>query len=109
MSNYSSCIFILTQLFGFEKCDNDAKIQLPDEVEIDTLIELRKFLQYSGIERSLNEELLSYEMKMVENNNAVDNESNLSFWTCHHCAYHNPINFNTCQMCALPSKVCESM
>ena len=98
MSNCTSCIFILTQLFGFEKSDNDKKLTLPDEVLIDTLIEFKNFIQESSIQNKLNNELSSYEMKMVENNE--------SFWSCNHCTFNNPINTNTCQMCALPHNVC---
>ena len=94
MSNYSSCIFILTQLIGFEKSDNDEKIALPDGVEIATLVEFKHFLQNS----KLNDQLSSYEMKMAENND--------SFWSCIHCTYNNPIQLNTCQMCSLPRNVC---
>ena len=106
MCNYSSCIFILTQLFGFVKCDNDTKIQLPDEVRIDTLVEFRNALQNSNIKSNLNDRQPFYEMKTIENNNTVDNVSSLLFWSCDHCTYHNPINLNTCQMCALPCNVC---
>ena len=97
MSNYSSCIFILTQLFGFEKCDNHTKLQLPHEVENDVLIEFRNFLQDSSTESKLNDELSSYEKKLLEND-AI----NSSFWACGHCTYHNSMNFNTCQMCNSP-------
>ena len=91
MSNYQSCIFILTQLIGFEKSDNDEKITLPDQVEINTLVQLKNFLQDSSIiESNLNDELSSYE----------------TFWSCIHCTYNNPIELNTCQMCALPRNVC---
>ena len=106
MCNSSSCIFILTQLFGFVKCDNDTKIQLPDEVEIDTLVEFRNVLRNSGIKSNLNDGQSSYEMKMIENNNTVDNESKFSFWSCNHCTYHNSMNLDTCEMCALPHNVC---
>ena len=79
---------------------------MPDAVEINTLVEFRNFLQDDSTESNLNDELSSYEMKMVGNNNTVENGSNLSFWACDHCTYHNPMNFNTCQMCALPHNVC---
>ena len=96
MSNYESCIFILTQLIGFEKSDNGEKLTLPDQVEIDTLIQFRNFLQSTF---NCNDESSSpYEMKMVDNNK--------SFWSCNHCTYDNPIELNTCQMCALPRNVC---
>ena len=102
MSNYQSCIFILTQLIGFEKSDNDEKITLPDQVEIDTLVQFKHFLQDSNIiESNLNDESSSYEMKMVENND--------SFWSCSHCTYNNPIELNTCQICALPRKENHSL
>ena len=84
MSNYSSCMVILTQLIGFKKSDNGEKLTLPDEVEIDTLVELKNFL----------------EMKMVENNE--------SLWPCNYCTYNNPIELNSCQMCALPRNVCAN-
>ena len=99
MSNYESCIFILTQLIGFDKSDNDEKITLPDGVEIDTLIQFKNFLQVGSIiESNLNDELSSHEIKMVDNNE--------TFWSCSHCTYSNPIELNTCQMCALPRNVC---
>ena len=98
MSNYKSCIFILTRLFGFEKSDNGEKLTLSDEVEIDTLIILKTLLQDNNSQNKLNDELSSYEMKMTE-----DNES---FWSCNHCTYNNPIELNTCKMCALPRNVC---
>ena len=97
MSNYQSCIFILTQLIGFEKNDNDEKITLPDGVEIDTLIEFKNFLQDSNIESNLNDELSSHEMKMIDNE---------TFWSCSHCTYKNPIELNTCQICTSPRNVC---
>ena len=94
MANYSSCTFILTQLIGFEKSDNGEKITLPDQIEIDTLVQFKNFLQ-----SNFNDESSSpNEMKMVDNNK--------SFWPCNHCTYHNPIELNTCQMCALPRNVC---
>ena len=93
MSNFSSCIFILTQLFGFDKSDNDEKLTLPDEVLIDTLIEFKNFLQQCNIQNKLNDQLSSYEI-------------NESFWSCNYCTYNNPINTNTCKMCALPQNVC---
>ena len=95
MCNYSSCTFILTQLIGFEKSDNDEKLTLPDGVDIDTLVEFKHFIQYSNIESN---QLSSYEMKMVDNNE--------TFWSCNHCTYNNPIELNTCQICALPRNVC---
>ena len=85
MSNYSSCIFMLTQLIGFEKSDNGEKITLPDHVDIDTLVEFKNFLQESNMKTKLNDE---------------------SFWPCNHCTYHNPIELKTCQMCGLPRNVC---
>ena len=97
MCNYESCIFILTQLIGFEKSDNDEKITLPDQVEIDTLVQFKNFLQDSNIQSNLNDEL-SYEMKLVDNNKP--------FWSCSHCTYNNPIELNTCKMCNLPRNVC---
>ena len=90
MSNYESCIFILTQLIGFQKSDNDENITLPDQVEMDTLVQFKNFLQDSIIKSSLNDELSSYE----------------TFWSCIHCTYNNPIELNTCKICALPRNVC---
>ena len=81
MSNHSSCIFILTKLIGFAKSDNDEKMTLSDQVEIDTLIQIKNFLQDNIINSKLN---------------------NKSFWPCNHCTYHNPIDLNKCQMCASP-------
>ena len=99
MSNYSSCMFILTQLIGFEKTYNGETITLPDRVEIDTLIQFKDFLQGSNIQSIFNDELSSsYEMTMVENNE--------SFWSCNHCTYNNLVKLNTCQMCGLPRNVC---
>ena len=96
MSNYSSCLFILTQLIGFEKSDNNGeKITLPDQVEIDTLIQFKSFVENSS--------------DNVNDNNDTNNQSNVndtSFWACSHCTYHNPIDINTCQMCNLPHNVC---
>ena len=94
MCNYSSCIFILTQLIGFEKIDDDEKITLSDQVEIDTLIQFKNFVQ----DGKLNDELSSREMKMVEKSE--------SFWSCNHCTYNNSIKLNICKMCALPGNVC---
>ena len=99
MSNSSSCISILTHLIGFEKGDNDEKVALPDGVEINTLVEFKNFLQVGSIiESNLNDELSSYEMKMVDNNE--------TFWSCIHCTYNNPIELNTCEICRLPRNVC---
>ena len=100
MSNHSLCIFILTQLIGFEKSDNGERITLPDQVEIDTLIRFKRdFFQDNNVESTLNHELSpSHQMKMVDKNEL--------FWGCHHCTYHNPIDSNTCQMCTLPRNVC---
>ena len=102
MSNYQSCIFILTQLIGFEQSDSNEKITLPDAVQIDTLVEFKHLLQDSNfIESILKDELSSYEMKMVDNNE--------TFWSCIHCTFNNPIELNMCQMCGLPDNVCENM
>ena len=108
MSNYSSCILILTQLIGFEKNDKDEKATLPDQVEIDTLVQFKDILQDSYMENIFNDGSSSHEMKMVENNTTVDNESDLSFWSCNHCTFHNPINSNTCKICGLPRNVCAN-
>ena len=94
MSNYTSCVFILTQLIGFEKSDNDEKITLPEQVEIDTLIQFKNFLQDS---RYNVDQISSHEMKMVDNE---------SFRACNYCTYNNPINSSICQMCTLPGNVC---
>ena len=107
MSNYSSCLFILTQLIGFELNDNGEKITLPDDVEIDTLIDFRNFVQDISKSNNMNDntnfndDLPSYEMKMIENNDTIDRQ-NASFWACNYCTYHNPIDLRTCQMCAIP-------
>ena len=74
MSNYSSCLFILTQLIGFELNNNGEKITLQDDVENDTLIEFKNFVQDSSNSNNVNDntnfndDLPSYEMKMIENN-----------------------------------------
>ena len=94
MSNYSACLFVLTQLIGFEKIDNGEKLTLSDQVDIDALIQFKHVLQGSNIQNKLNDESSSSEMKMVDNNE--------SFWSCNHCTYHNPIESNTCQICGLP-------
>ena len=105
MSNYSSCLYILTQLIGFEKLDNGDKILLPDEVEMDTLVEFRNFLQdfRDNADHDQISSSYAYEMKMVENNDTLHNES---FWACKHCTYHNSNDSDTCQMCSLPRDVC---
>ena len=103
MSNCSSCLFILTQLIGFEKIDNGEKITLPDDVEIDTLVAFKNFLQDSNESNLNNYNVSSYKVKMVENTDIVDNES---YWACNHCTYHNSIDLNSCQMCGLPGNVC---
>ena len=105
MSNYTSCIFILTQLIGFEKSDNDEKITLPDQVEIETLVQLKNFLLKSSIESKSTDES-SYVMRKIDNDTAVNNESTLSFWSCHYCAYNNSINSKACQICGFPCNVC---
>ena len=101
MSNYSSCIFVLTQLIGFDKSDNGEKLRLPDQVEIDTLVQLKNFLEYSNMQSIFNDESSSNEMKMVENNE--------SLWQCNYCTYNNPIELNSCKMCALPHNVCANL
>ena len=53
-------------------------------------------------ENKLSNVSSSYEKKMADN----DRVDNGSFWTCNHCTYHNPINLNTCKICALPKNVC---
>ena len=102
MSNYSSCIFILIKLIGFKKSDNGEKITLPDDIEIDTIIQFKNFLQDNKIKNKLkNDELSSsYEMKMTENNEI--------FWSCNYCTYNNLTQLNTCEMCGLPRNVCEN-
>ena len=105
MSNYSLCLNILTQLIGFKKHDNnDEKITLPDQVEIDALVEFKSFLQRindKNIKNNFdNVSSSSYEKKMMAND-TVDNES---FWICNYCTYHNPNNFANCEMCGLPHK-----
>lgn len=108
MSNNSSCIFVLTQLIGFQQSDNGEKIILPDEVEIDALIAFKTFLQDSI--DNINDKNSNYDMKVVENNDALGNGA---FWECEHCTYHNQIDANLCQdclhnchMCGLPRNVC---
>ena len=97
MCNDSSCIFILTQLIGFEKSDKGEKLTLPDQVEIDTLIQFKSFLQDS---KSQDELSSSYDTKMIKKTESL-------FWSCNHCTYNNPIELNTCKMCALRGIVCE--
>ena len=89
MSNYSSCLSILTNLIGFEKINNGEKIALPDEVEIDTLA-------------MFNDYLIDFKNDDSNNDN---NNNNETFWACSHCTYRNSIDLNACQMCGLPSKV----
>ena len=100
MSNYSSCLCILTQLIGFEESDNDEKItlQLPDQVEIDKLVEFKQYLQDNTKSKNINDNNVpSYEMKMTQNE---------SFWACLRCTYHNAIELNECEMCGLTRNVC---
>ena len=97
MSNYSSCLYILTQLIGFEKSyNNGAKITLPDQVEIDTLVEFKNFVENS--------------IENIDDNNDKNNQSHnndgTSLWAYSHCTY-NPIDINTCQMCTSPRNVCS--
>ena len=84
MDNCSSCIFILTHLIGFEKSHNGEKLTLPDDVEIETLKGLKHFLQDST-------------------DNIIHNKS---FWTCDRCTHYNPLDSRTCEICAVPGKVC---
>ena len=108
MCNYSSCIFILTQLVGFEQSDNGEKITLPHDVEIDTLIELKNFVEESSKSDNMNVNFndgSSHEMKMIENNDTVVKKNEV-FWACNHCTFRNPMDLNTCQMCGLPGNVC---
>ena len=89
---------MLTQLIGFEKSDNE-RLTLPDQVDIDTLIQFNNFLQHIYTQSHLNDRSLSsHGMKMVDHK---------SFCPCNHCTYNNPINPNTCKICPLPRNVCE--
>ena len=108
MSDYSSCVFILTQLIGFDKSDNGEKITLSDQVEIDTLVQLKNCLQYSNIQNDLNDGSSSYEVKKIkikkqQKNTTVGNKSNSLVWSCKHCTYNNP---STCQICGSNRNVC---
>ena len=107
MSDYSSCLLILTQLIGFNEIyiENKQKLQLPDEVEIDTLKQFKDyFIQRKNDKHSIaSEQSSSYEMKMSENKDSNDSKT---FWTCKHCTYDNSIDSSECQMCRLPSNVC---
>ena len=95
MSNYASCLCILMELIGFEKSNNGEKITLPDQVEIDTLIVFKNFLQDSN---DNFDNVSSYKME-------TDKQSS---WACNRCTYYNSIDANTCQMCDLPRDVCET-
>ena len=97
MSNYSSCIKILTDLIGFDKINDGARIALPDEVEVDTLVEFKEYLNSKLIDTSSNE------MKMSENKELEDVET---FWSCSYCTFDNEIDLTTCTMCGLPKNVC---
>ena len=46
MTNYSSCILLLTTLIGFnfDQTNNSEKISLPDDVEVDTLVQFKEYL-----------------------------------------------------------------
>ena len=113
ISNYSSCFFVLEQLIGFDEIDvkSKKKLQLPNEVEINTLVEFKDYLMQckkdkynnSGGTLSSLSSCSSYEMKMLEN---IDNTDNEKFWKCNHCRYVNSIDSKECQMCHLPSNVC---
>ena len=113
MSNHSSCLLILTKLIGFEETNNGEKISLPDEVDTDTLLIFNDYFMEFKDDKNINEssavnnknsnESSSYEMKMVENN---DNMNDNRFWSCNHCTYNNPLNSTTCLMCSLPRSVC---
>ena len=99
MSNDSSCIFVLTQLIGFEKSENEEKLTLPDKVENDSLFRFKNYLRDSSTSNTINDNSVSssHEMKMDDNE---------LFWTCHDCKHDNPIESNTCEMCDLPRNVC---
>ena len=96
MSNYSSCIKILTDLIGFDTINDGEKISLPDEVEVDTLVQFQEyFIEF--ISASSNE------MKMSENKELENVDT---FWSCNHCTFNNEIYLTTCKMCGSPNNVC---
>ena len=105
VSNYSLCLKILTNLIGFEEINNNEKISLADEVEIDTLITFKDCFMKFKNDRNNNEVSLSAlnKIKMVENDTADNIET---FWKCDECTYHNSINSTTCEICGLPNYVC---
>lgn len=96
MSNYLSCITILTKLIGFDITNNGEKISLPREVEVDTLAQFKEYFSQLKSDKT-------NEMKMVENKEVEDVDT---FWSCDHCTFHNAIGLTTCQMCGLPGNVC---
>ena len=91
MSDYSSCLEILTKLIGFQETNNSEKITLADDVEIDTLMTLKNWL---------------IQLKGVDNVSKENYNIGESFWSCKYCTYHNPMDVETCQICALPANVC---
>ena len=106
MSNYSSCI-LLARLIGFEETNNNEKIVLPDEVEIDTLVQFKQyFCKFKSDKTIQSSNVSSYEMKVVENKENANTACN---WSCDHCTFLHNIDSTSCQMCGLPRKVCVLM
>ena len=104
MSNSSTCLEILTKLIGFKETNNSDKIQLPEKVKIDTLVKINDHFIKCNNDRNKNND--NNRAALSTNETKVDNET---FWSCQHCTYHNPIDSITCQICGLPSNVCESL
>ena len=95
MSNYLSCLEILTNYIGFVETNNGEKVTLPDEVEIDSLVVVKNELIQ-----------LKDSVRLGDNNDRKDNYQVKSFWSCGYCTYHNPIDSKKCKMCGLTAQVC---
>ena len=92
MSNSSLCMTILTDLIGFDKTNDGERISLPDEVEVDTLVQFKEdFIKSSN------------ETKLSENKELEDCDT---FWSCNHCNVNNEIDLAACTMCGSPKNVC---
>ena len=91
MSDYSSCLELLTKFIGFRETHNGEKITLTDDVEIGTLMTRKNWL---------------IQLKGVDNESKENYNNGESFWSCKYCTYHNPMDAEACQICALPANVC---
>ena len=107
LSNYSSCMSILTTLVGFNfeqtNIDNGKKISLPDEVEVDTLVQFTQYFNaFKSNKASQSDNESSDDMKIMDNHVNTN-----TFWSCNRCTFHNQISSTACQMCGSPaSNVC---